>query len=130
MKKKQIFYIFLIVCVLIPVLSFAKTGVQAVVNQNATSYSGPGARYTQEGTVYASHLGVTAFETLQTTEQWAQVEKDYGGEKKRFYVPLRTLNIPYSLPQGRNIPYACNISKQTVAYYGPSYNHAKRSETL
>ncbi len=126
---KRTLAILLLMCLLFPISG--ALAVEASLNQQMSTRSGPGTKYTEElGTLPAS-TDVTVIEMVETSgTPWCMVEFYRNGKKYRAYTGKKRLNVYGAIPAGKNDYVEDHMIQGGSAYYGPGDGYAKRSKSV
>ncbi|MBE5771877.1 MAG: SH3 domain-containing protein [Clostridiales bacterium] len=123
--KKRLIALCLVLLLLIPEMAFA--GVEAYLNQQMATRSGPGTKYTEELGTLPSNTEITVTAQVETAGTvWYQVEFYKNGRWYRAYTGKKRVNAYGNIPW-ESVNYSSDITiASTTAYYGPGSNYAAR----
>lgn len=110
-------------------------GVQTTTNQRLSTRSGPGTKYTGQGSYFEAGKQVTALSRAYDSSNgiwWIQVELNYAGELRRVYTGLKRLNLdmnqtPVPEEQSQGIVI---LNRSVFAYWGPGFGYTMYKDQI
>lgn len=127
--KKRMAALLLTLLLLLPEMALA--GVEAYLNQQMATRSGPGTKYTEELGTLPSDTEITVTAQVETAGTvWYQVEFYKNGRWYRAYTGKKRVNAYGDIPW-ESVNYSGDaVTASTTAYYGPGTHYAARKNEV
>lgn len=108
------------------------TPIYGWLNARMATRTGPGTKYEEPGTFFASGDSVKIISMGYSSVPWVQVEANIGGKLMRVYTGFKRIDgvDQYDVPQEANLDIAATVNTATVPTYGPGSRFAKYGFTL
>lgn len=103
--------------------SFPYSAVKILPNQNISTRTGPGTKYTEPGTFSKNYDYTAYYQTTGNSVNWGYVEFELSGGKIRAYTGVKRFSAYGNLPYDEEAWTYAYVNTAFATRYGPGYDY-------